>query len=280
MEGSNRADAKLKVTEFTDPWCTWCWGSEPILKRVKETYGNQVEIDFVMGGLVEDMKTFRDHKNRISKAEHVAPHWKEASEKHGMPVDEEIWLEDPPNSTWPSNVGYKAAEFQGKELGHRYLRRMREAAASERKNIEKEEILLELAEEVGLNVEKFKRDLNSEKAREEFQKDRNLARSHGATGFPTFLIESVDEEEWLKGYHPFRYFQDSLEELVPNVKRRKPGSILEFVKKYDHVATREVEEVFEMEKGDAPEELKNLEDRGEIKSVERGNGYFWEPRQS
>ncbi|MFB6216773.1 MAG: DsbA family protein, partial [Candidatus Aenigmatarchaeota archaeon] len=144
----------------------------------------------------------------------------------------------------------------------------------------KEETLLKLAEEVGLNVEKFKRDLDSEGAREEFQKDRNFARSYGATGFPTFLIEREKEEVWLRGYHPFRDFQDSLEQLDPNLKCRKPGSIPEFVKKYNHVATREVQEVFEMERGDALKELKNLEDGGEIKSVEMGNGYFWEPRKS
>lgn len=194
-----------------------------------------------------------------------------------MPVDEKIWLEDPPRSTWPSNIAYKAAEFQGKKLAHKYLRRMREAAASEGKNLEKKEVLVELAEEVGLDREKFESDLKSDDAIKAFQEDRELSQSHGATGFPTFLIERREGEKWLRGYHSFRYFKELLEELEPDLEEEKPGTILEFVENYDHVATREVQEVFDLSKSEALEKLRKLENKGKIKSIERGNGLFWEP---
>ena len=44
----------IELIEFTDPYCTWCWGSEPILRRIQETYGEQVRLRFVMGGLTDD----------------------------------------------------------------------------------------------------------------------------------------------------------------------------------------------------------------------------------
>jgi hypothetical protein len=48
----------IEITSYTDPYCTWCWGSEPILRKIQEVYGEQVHLRFVMGGLVEDMRQF------------------------------------------------------------------------------------------------------------------------------------------------------------------------------------------------------------------------------
>lgn len=54
------APSVLEIVSFTDPYCTWCWGSEPILRKIQEVYRTQVSIRFVMGGLVEDMRNFSD----------------------------------------------------------------------------------------------------------------------------------------------------------------------------------------------------------------------------
>ena len=41
----------IEIIEFTDPACTWCWGSEPILRKLQYRYKEQIKILFVMGGL-------------------------------------------------------------------------------------------------------------------------------------------------------------------------------------------------------------------------------------
>ncbi|MEI6386371.1 MAG: DsbA family protein, partial [Spirochaetota bacterium] len=50
----------IELIEFTDPYCTWCWGSEPILRRIQETYGEQIKVRFVMGGLTDDAERVHD----------------------------------------------------------------------------------------------------------------------------------------------------------------------------------------------------------------------------
>lgn len=55
----------IKVIEFTDPVCTWCWGSEPMLRTLEARYGDQVKVEFIMGGLVEDIREFYDSFNNI-----------------------------------------------------------------------------------------------------------------------------------------------------------------------------------------------------------------------
>lgn len=269
---------EIEIVYFTDPWCTWCWGSEPILRRIKEEYGDQVKITYVMGGLVENIDNFYDPVNRISSAEQVAPHWLDASRRHGMPVDEKIFYEDPPSSTYPANIAYHAAKLQSRELAELFLRRMREAAASERKNLERKEILVKLAEEVGLDGERFLKDFEG-KAKENFMADLRYSRSLGVTGFPTFLVKNKRGEElWLHGYQPFENFVKAFEKLAKGrMVRKKPKSILDFVKKYRHVATREVAEVFGLNMEQAQTELEDLERSGRLKRIKLGNGYFWEP---
>ena len=58
----------IEIVEYTDPYCTWCWGSEPVLRHLQEAYGDQLTIRFVMGGLVEDSKTFSDPRTESAVA--------------------------------------------------------------------------------------------------------------------------------------------------------------------------------------------------------------------
>jgi protein-disulfide isomerase-like protein with CxxC motif len=58
-------ESRIEITEFTDPYCTWCWGSEPVLRHALEAYGEQISLRFVMGGLVEDRTTFYNPANGI-----------------------------------------------------------------------------------------------------------------------------------------------------------------------------------------------------------------------
>ena len=48
----------VEIIEFTDPVCTWCWGSEPVLRKLETRFGEQVKISFVMAGLVKDITLF------------------------------------------------------------------------------------------------------------------------------------------------------------------------------------------------------------------------------
>jgi predicted DsbA family dithiol-disulfide isomerase len=32
----------VDLIEFTDPVCTWCWGSEPILRKLETYYGGAI----------------------------------------------------------------------------------------------------------------------------------------------------------------------------------------------------------------------------------------------
>lgn len=86
---------------------------------------------------MEDVDTFYDPLNQIGSAdrmaEQVAAHWQEASSRHGMPVDVQLARDviREMGSTYPACIACKAAQLQDQQLGNRFIRRMREAAAAE-----------------------------------------------------------------------------------------------------------------------------------------------------
>ena len=117
MKNDELVDIKIKsennsiveVICFTDPYCTWCWGSEPILDKIKEVYAGQVKISYTMGGLVKDIGNFNDSSNGITGAQwysQVAEHWVQASQQHKMPVDEHIFfaIKDDFISSYPASI--------------------------------------------------------------------------------------------------------------------------------------------------------------------------------
>lgn len=283
-------DWLVEVIEYTDPYCTWCWGSEPILRKIKEVYGNQVKITFKMGGLVEDIANFYDPLNRIGGEgmfEQVAEHWKDASERHGMPVDVKVFqnLKGEFRSTYPANIAYKAAQMQNEKLAEQFLRRIREAAAAERRAIHKVEVQAELAKEIGLDAQKFVHAIESGEAEKAFRKDLKECRELGITGFPTFYIKNrYGEYLLLTGYQHFESFECVFEKLVGEGLTKKTliatkESILNFVEKYGKVATKEVAEVFDVEAKEAKRILVALEQEGKVVSVKVGNGFFWLKRE-
>ncbi|MFQ5887795.1 MAG: DsbA family protein [Candidatus Hydrothermarchaeales archaeon] len=278
--------AIIELTEYTDPYCTWCWGSEPILRRIRETYGNQIRIGFRMGGLVEDIGNFYDPSNRIGGPnwyKQVAAHWLDASQMHGMPVDEGVFyeLKDEMRSTFPASIAYKAAEFQSVELAQRFLRRMREGAAAERRPIHRLDVQAELAEEVGLDRNQLLSDIENGKGKRAFLEDLREARSGGITGFPTFLIRNrVGEELIIYGYHGFEAFERAFQrlatdKLVPTHLEPTDENILGFIRRYGKVAPREVAEVFNIPGESARESLRRLKSEALVKEVKVGNGFFY-----
>jgi len=276
------SDQKITITYYTDPYCTWCWGSEPILRHIKEVYGDQVKIELKMGGLVENMGDFYDPQNQISTMAQVAPHWLEASNRHGMPVDASIFT-DPDNdfnSTYPANIAFKAAQFQSQELAERFLRRMREATSSEHKFIHKMDVLADLAKEIGLDEERFKKDFVSNEAKEAFYADLNEARSKRISGFPTFIIKNGTEEEIVfHGYRRFDTFANAIEKLSEEeLKVSEPDDVLEFIRRWHRASTQEVAEVFGLSKEESFKALSDIEAQGGIRKIPLGNGEFWEER--
>ncbi|MDM8562585.1 DsbA family protein [Candidatus Marithioploca araucensis] len=262
----------LEIVSFTDPYCTWCWGSEPILRKIQEVYGKQVSISFVMGGLVEDIRNFSDPGAGIGGEQwykQVAEHWAEASRHHNMPVDVEVYydIKDDVFSTYPACIAFEAAKLQSEEMGKLYLRRLREAAAAERMAIQHSDVQVALADEIGLNRDIFLENIQSKKAENAFREDIAECLQRGVRGFPSFLLRGFGEEILLRGYTPYQTFDNWFRELSKNQLEQKElqagvPQVFDFISRYGKIAPIEVACVYDMAFEDAQKLLKQMTKKG------------------
>lgn len=275
MSPTDTATDRPTITQYTDPMCTWCWGSEPVIRRLRTVFGEQIEIRYVMGGLVEDFDEFYDAANDIAEPSDVAPHWLEASERHGMPVDTEIFETDPAQSTYPASKAFVAARQQEPELAHRYLRRLREAYTTQVRNVNDREEQIELAESVGLDVDAFTTALENGTAQAAFEADLSRTRKAGVRAFPTYRIAGPSGERRASGFTSFDELAAALNAVDPTLERTSPPPMERFIADYGPVATREVAEVYELGDGKTRQVLESLVDDGTVRRERRGNGFFW-----
>jgi predicted DsbA family dithiol-disulfide isomerase len=263
------------VTQFTDPMCTWCWGSEPVLRHLRTAYGDRLRFRFVMGGLIEDFETFYDARNDISEPSEVGPHWREASEQHGMPVNTRIFETDPARSTYPASEAFVAARQQDRDRAHRFLRRLREAYATEVRNVNRREEQVALAEAVGLDADAFEAALDDGTAQAGFEADLDRTREAGVRAFPTYHVTGPAGERRLDGYQSFADLTAALDAVATSLERTSPPPVASFVAEYGPVATREVTEVYDLASGKARQTLQSLVDEGRLRRERRGTGFFW-----
>src|SRR5690554_4961318 len=92
----------------------------------------------------------------ISSLKDVAGHWDEVSVHYDMPIDGDLWLEDPLNSSYPPSIAFKAAQMQDEEKAFLFMREMRELVFLKKKNIAKWEHMATAAKTVGLDVDQLK----------------------------------------------------------------------------------------------------------------------------
>jgi predicted DsbA family dithiol-disulfide isomerase len=285
-------DKKIEIIEFTDPVCTWCWGSEPVLRKLEARYGEQVKISFVMGGLVKDITSFYDRFNDIGgdpdrSNANIAKHWAEASERHRMPVKTEgfkLFSREHPSS-YPQNIACKAAQMQDQVLATRFLRRIREASAAEAKQTNITEVLVELASEVGLDVARFLEDFSNGAAQRAFEKDLATTAWYNARSFPTFLVRFGDREALLHGYKRYEDFKAVIAHLsngtiLEHQVQASEEAIMAFIRKYVSVAPIEIKMTFDLTDVELRSALASLLAKWLITRREAGNGYFISPRAS
>ncbi len=279
---------QIAVSYFTDPYCSWCWATEPMLLRLREAYGEQLRFRYVLGGLVRDMGEFYDAANDIGTSAQVAPHWRMVAERSGQPIDERLMedITDPHFSTWPACIAVKAAQRQGDEVGERFLRRLRRAALTERQVISLRAVQESLAAEVpGLDLKRWRRDLEGGAAEAAFREDLVECRTYGVTGFPTLLFRHVvgvalpaaERPVLVGGHRSLATYQRVVRSLAPGLDERPPRDVPELLQAYGPLATRELAEL----QGWAPEEagqrLVAMAREGQVRRRPVRGGEFWEP---
>jgi 2-polyprenyl-6-methoxyphenol hydroxylase-like FAD-dependent oxidoreductase/predicted DsbA family dithiol-disulfide isomerase len=265
---------QIQVLYFTDPICSTCWIIQPLLRKLKLEYDSYINVKYCMGGLLPSWDDY--NKGKIQKPTDAAKHWEEVCALHEMPLDGDVWLEDPINSSYPPSIAFKAAQMQDTSMAILFLRRIKEMVFVEKKNIIKWEFLENAAFEVGLDSARLLRDFNG-KAKELFREDLQLAADLGVVGFPTlFFSDSANNQYVLKGHQPYESFEKIIYKLIPNAKKKEinadPENLFTI---FPRMTDKEFAFLSNLSKDVAIRTLVSLWNNNFIDKYESKNGTIW-----
>ena len=270
---SQTTEKKIKLVYFTDPICSSCWGIEPQLRKLKLEYGNSIEIEYRMGGLLPDWSY---NSGGISKPSDVAHHWDEVSEHYDMPIDGDVWLEDPLDSSYPPSIAYKAAQLQDAKKADLFMREIREMVFLKKKNIAKWENLAIAASNVRLNVEQLKTDFDG-KAKALFEEDLNVAREYGVRGFPTiFVVDGNGNKEIVYGSKPYVFYEMAILKVNPDITKSEYRKNWETLfSKYNTLTAKEFSILSGTPRNESETILDELTAAGSLDKMTTKNGSIW-----
>lgn len=266
-------EQNLKLVYFTDPICSSCWGIEPQLRKLKLEYGADITIEYRMGGLLPDWSY---NSGGISKPSDVAHHWDEVSGYYDMPIDGDVWLEDPLNSSYPPSIAFKAAQLQDDEKAILFLREMRELVFLEKKNIAKWEHMATAAKKAGLDVAQLKKDYEG-KAVQLFEEDLKLAREYGVRGFPTmFFSNAAGKREMVYGSKPYPFYETAILTVAPQTAKKEYSKDWKSLfGKYSSLTAKEFAELSGTPRKDSENVLDGLVGQGVLTKLNTKNGAIW-----
>lgn len=261
------------IIYYTDPICSSCWGIEPQLRKLKLEYGDVIEIEYRMGGLLPDWSY---NSGGISKPSDVAHHWDEVSIHYDMPIDGDVWLEDPLPSSYPPSIAFKAAQMQDQKKAILFLREIREMVFLQKKNITKWEHLELAAKNVGLDIVKFKADYEG-KAKDLFAEDLKLGKELGVRGFPSmFFADTAGHKQMVYGSKPYSTFENALLTLFPTAtKTTYDKSWTSVFSHYPSLTAKEFSELTGTPRNECEKFLDELTAQGKLEKLTTKNGALW-----
>jgi len=269
---------KVTVLHYADPWCWKCWGFEPVLQRLNEVYGDQIQVVYKTGGLIEHLDSWIREEG-LSSYDELDSWIRQTKQEMKIPFDTSYLVDIRPESSWPACIAVEAAREQGGELGYRFYRSLVEAIQVLGKDGSDRTIQLEVARVVGLDMKRFLRDLDDPRIRARFLSSRKAKERKGGT-FSTLVISNQKTGKSVKvtGYEPGPY-EEAIDKLVGGrLWKRTPIDIIDYVeRRKNHLITaREISSVFSIGEKEARRRLEALSEQGILgESKLRGVGIFW-----
>lgn len=274
----------IEIYSFIDPLCPECWALEPIIKKLQTHYGNYFRLIHLIGGKLETLNRCMKKKERIQNHIDLAKQWEKTAYQTGMSCDGDIWYENPISSPYAVSIAIKAAEFQGRNAGVRFLRKIREFLFLEKQNITEKDILMECAKTIQLDIEEFEKDLYSDRVKKAFQCDLKISSEMEVSEYPTlvFFNENVEDAGIkVSGMYPYEVYIEIMSDIFKDkLESVDPPSLEEFLAKYKFVATEEIAVVYDMSRESVEREMKKLVLLQKAERIPVKYGTFWRYKEN
>src|SRR5438093_3077866 len=263
--GPPGGDPPIEIVHFADPWCWWSWGLEPVLQRLREVYGDNVQVTYKMGGEFETLKAWME-ENGVDERGTIDWILESVALTH-MPVQPDYYFRCKVESSFPACKAFTAAKLQSRDEATKYFRRMMEAFVLDSLPAT-EDTLVKLGAEVGLDKDRLRKEMHSPEVEEAFERDREeMLRQHA--NFDALLVRNREGHTEMKGAtFAAKPFEDIVDRLAPGLPKRSPADILEYMEHHKGMTTaNEIAAVFRIPVDDAEARLDRLKEFLEYRSL-------------
>lgn len=189
---------------------------DPHLQRLKDDLPGLITLNYCMCGMITDWSSYSDPINNVNEPCHMGSIWRKAQSETGMSINDEVWENDPPSSSYPSCLAVKTAGLQSAYAEEKMLQQLRDAVMVHGLNIAKEQVLADVACQVAgqdpdFDLLRFKKEYNSPQSRKALNKDLKTVKHSDIERFPTITL-SKEGYETVKytGYLPYETLAESL----------------------------------------------------------------------
>lgn len=171
-----------------DPMCSWCWGFSRALGELAEQLPTDIVLRRLLGGLAPDS----DEPMPQDMQQMIQDSWHRI-EQHipDVKFNFDFWTRcRPRRSTYPSCRAVIAARQQGDEFDALMNSAIQHAYYQQARNPSDDDTLIALADELKLDVGRFKKDFYSAVTQQTLLDEIETARRLDVESFPSLVLQS------------------------------------------------------------------------------------------
>lgn len=207
------------VTYFSDVLCIWAYVSQVRLDQLAAEYGDRITIEEKFCSVFPDArtKTSNTWKDKGGYDAMNKVFQKIASKYPHISVHQDVWTKTQPRTSSSVHLFLKAIQLLDGDAAFidlsstKAIRQFRSAFFAEARDISDWNVQGEIAEELGLDVDKIKAKIHSSEAAASLDADLKLADTLGVKGSPTFVMN--DGRQVLFGNVGYKLIEANVEEL-------------------------------------------------------------------
>lgn len=266
--------SSVEILYFTDPICSTCWTIQPELRKLKLAYGDRLSFRYVMAGMLPGWENF--DRMGIRRPDDVAVHWDDVARESGMPIDGDLWRENPLNSSFPPSIAFKAAQLQDIDKAIIFLRKINEAVFLQKIDITRTDVIKQLAYDSGLDAARLMRDLSG-RAVQLFYQDLQLTKELKVDILPTFIFRKNGRiVERMMGGMDLRSFESVVMQIDPTLYKMKADvSPVDLFRQYPSLTKKEFRFLTNTSEDQADHLLASMMQCGSIKECRTAIGSIW-----
>lgn len=207
---------------IADPMCSWCWGFQPVIERIRNEYGERLKVELLLGGLRPGTKDPLSSSQR----EQILHHWHNVRRVTGQTFQfEGAMPEGFIYDTEPASRAVLAVAQIAPDFIFPFLKIVQTAFYVDQQNVTKPEVLAQLVARTGLDGQQFLQVFESGMS-------KNLTLAHfkkvhewRVRGFPTLIGQGKKGCSRLltSGYCSYEELREKIERWLEEARSR-PGA--------------------------------------------------------